>query len=146
MLTNLSEMKGLFRMLILAVLAVSLPVVAIFCQAPVDTLVVPAPFPVEPGGLNLEFLLQWTDALFGALLIGVSYLSAKIPGINKIPKTGWRVVAIALVLGMGFLMLGKSLPLNLVFSYVVATKAYELVLSLFVKTPKPGEVPAVVKK
>lgn len=134
-------MRKFLSLSFLAAVAVFLFPLAGFAQAAADTLVVPGPFPVDPGGVSLEFMLQWTDALFGAILVAVSYLSSKIPGINKISHTGWRVVAIALVIGMAFLTLGKSLPLSLVFSYVVATKAYELILSLFVKTPKAGEVP-----
>lgn len=128
-----------FISLFVAAFAVLLFPVLGFGQAVADTLVIPGPFPIEPGGVSLDFFLKWTDALFGALLIGVSYLSAKIPGINKIPRTAWRVVAIALVLGMGFLTLGKTLPLNLVLTYLIATKAYELIFSLIVKTPKPPQ-------
>lgn len=99
--------------------------------------IVPPPFPTDPEGLNLEFLMGWTEALYGAALVGVSYLSAKIPGINKIPKTAWRVAVIALVLGMVFLTVGKAAPLALLFSYLGATSLYDLILSLIKKTPKP---------
>lgn len=99
--------------------------------------IVPPPFPADPSGLNLDFLLGWTDALYASLLVGVSYVSAKIPGINKIPKTAWRVAAIALVLAMVFIAVGKGAPLALLFSYLGATSLYDLILSLIKKTPKP---------
>lgn len=106
--------------------------------------IVPPPFPADPSGLNLEFLLQWTDALYASLLVGVSYLSAKIPGINKIPKTAWRVAVIALVLAMIFLTVGKGAPLALLFSYLGATSLYDLILSLIKKTPKPPDEGTIV--
>lgn len=121
---------------------------AVMAQTAVDTTAIPPAFPATPEGISMEFLLSWVEALYGALLIAVSYLSAKIPGINKIPKTAYRVVAIGLVLAMLFLALGKTVPLALLFSFMGATSLYDLVLSLFKKTPKPDEgnaTPAAAK-
>jgi len=128
----------LAALIVTALVALMLAPVALIAQAG-DSIVVPPPFPTDPGGLTLDFLLQWTDAVYAALVIGFGYLSNKIPGINKIPKTAWRVAAIALILAMAFLVLGKSVPLALLFSYFGATKLYDLLLSLFKKTPKPAE-------
>jgi hypothetical protein len=97
------------------------------------------PFPIEPGALNLDLLLKWTDGLYGALVIITGYLSSRIPGIKLIPKTAWRVAAIALVLGMIFITSGTGAPLALLFSYLGATSLYDLILSLIKKTPKPDE-------
>lgn len=124
----------------MAVLGFTLLPFYAWCQAVSDTLVTPPPFPTDPAGLTLDFLLQWTDAIYGALVIGISYLSAKIPGINKIPRTAWRVAAIALVLAMGFIVAGKGIPMALLFTFFASTKLYDLLLSLIVKTPKPKPV------
>ena len=129
-------------MVLVAAAAFVFSPVVMLAQVVSDSLVVPPPFPAEPGGLNLDFLLQWTDAIYAAMIIGFGYLSNKIPGINKIPKTAYRVAAIALILGMAFVLFGKGVPLALLFSYFGATKLYDLLLSLFKKTPKDTPVPA----
>lgn len=121
----------------LTVLGFALLPLYAWCQAVADTIVTPPPFPTDPNGLTLDFLLQWTDAIYGALVIGMGYLSSKIPGINKIPKTAWRVAAIALVLAMAFIVAGKGIPLALLFTFFSVTSLYDLILSLFKKTPKP---------
>ena len=113
----------------------SLLAFAVFGQADPEL----PPFPTDPAALNLSLLLQWTDGLYGALVIITGYLSAKIPGVKLIPKTGWRVAAIALVLAMVFFTAGKGTPLALLFAYLSATSLYDLILSLIKKTPKPED-------
>lgn len=104
----------------------------VFCQT--DP-VLPLPIdPNAPGGLQLDVLLDWTNALYGAIVIGIGYLSNKLPGLKLITNTAWRVAAIGLVAGMAFILAGKGF-FPLLISYTVSTNFYSLFLSLFKKTP-----------
>jgi hypothetical protein len=136
-------MKKQLAFLILAVLALALTPFLVLAQVS-DTVVTPGPFPGTGGELTIEYLLSWTNALYGALVIGFGYLSNIIPGINKIPKTVYRVAAIALILGGIFIVFGKTVPLALLFTYAGATSLYDLLLSLFKKTPNTT-LPAPVR-
>lgn len=122
----------------------ALPVLAM-AQVVGDSIVTPGPFPGTGGELTLEFLLNWTNALYATLVIGFGYLSNVIPGIKKIPKTVYRVAAIALILGGLFIVFGKTVPLALLFTYFGATSLYDLLLSLFKKTPNTTTRPPAKK-
>lgn len=136
-------MKKQLRLFALSVLALALAPLLMLAQVG-DTVITPGPFPGTGGELTVEYLLSWTHALYGGLVIGFGYLSNVIPGINKIPKTVYRVAAVALILGGIFIVFGKTVPLALLFTYAGATSLYDLLLSLFKKTPNTAD-PAPIK-
>jgi len=87
----------------------------------------------------LTDLLSWTDLLYGAIVILMGYVSQYIPGINKIPKTVYRVLAIGLIVGAMFLLMGKSNAFGLLFAFLSATNFYELLLKFIKKTPNKNK-------
>lgn len=72
--------------------------------------------------------IEW---VYGFFIIVSGYLSTFIPGINKIDKAVYRVLALAIVIGVGFYFgVGSSL-FNLVVTYAISTSFYETILKLF---------------
>lgn len=114
-------------------------------QEVADTVILPPPFPTDPGEVTIEFLLTWTNALYGALVLISGYFANKIPFLKTLPNTAWRVAAIALAIAMAFLVAGKGLGLGFLVSFLAASNFYALVMSLFKKTPKSDE-PLLPKK
>ena len=84
---------------------------------------------------TLVNFLGWFEALYGALVIVLGYLTAYIPGINKIPSVAWRLVAVGMIIGGIFLALGAN-GFGLVLQFLLSGKFYDLVLIHLGKTPK----------
>lgn len=79
------------------------------------------------------------EALYGALVIIVGYLSAFIPGLKKIPKGVYRVLAFAIISGAAFVYFGWSNAIGIIFTYAISTSIYEVILKLFAKSPPPEQ-------
>lgn len=75
------------------------------------------------------------DPLYTGLIVIFGYISYLIPGINKITPF-LRVLAFALVAGLGFILFGGSFW-KVAFSYFVATGLYDLFLKKIF--PSPGK-------
>jgi hypothetical protein len=84
-----------------------------------------------------EYLTQWTEAIFGAIVIIGGYLSNFIPGIKNINKAVYRVLAFAIVAGTLFVVFTPMSAVNAIIAYAISTSIYETVLSLFKRSPKP---------
>lgn len=110
----------------------------VFAQSGVDLPPLPGP---DDG---VDFYLPWVEAIYGAFVIIAGWLSALIPGVNKIPDKAWRIVAIAIVGAAIFVIAGWAKGISLLFAYLIATKVYEL----FVKpvSPTPDTPQDVVRK
>ena len=79
------------------------------------------------------------EALYGVLVIVGGYLTAFIPGLNKINDGTLRVLAWAVITAVGFLMFDSGSVLSLSVTYAISTSLYEVILQWFRKSPKPGE-------
>jgi hypothetical protein len=86
---------------------------------------------------NFTESIEW---VYGFLVIVTGYLSVFIPGLNKIDKSVYRVLALAVVIGAAFFFGGETSIFNLVITYTISTSFYETILKLFAKTPKNKEV------
>lgn len=75
--------------------------------------------------------VEW---LYGGLIIIAGYISPFIPGINKISNTIYRVLALAIIIGIGFKFVAGTSILSLVLTYTFSTSFYEVILKLFSKT------------
>lgn len=89
------------------------------------------------GLANFTESIEW---VYGFLVIVTGYLSVFIPGLNKIDKSVYRVLALAVVIGAAFFFGGETSIFNLVITYTISTSFYETILKLFAKTPKSKEV------
>lgn len=74
------------------------------------------------------------EPVFGAVVIVFGYLSAYIPGLKKISPF-YRVLAFALVSGLGFYLFGKDFW-KLAFTYLVSSGLYDVFLKKLFRTPK----------
>tara|TARA_R110000787_G_scaffold97665_4_gene201308 strand:+ start:6506 stop:6868 length:363 start_codon:yes stop_codon:yes gene_type:complete len=101
-------------------------------------------FTLSAQGLDfnqVESLFSNVDPIYGALVILGGYVSAFIPGLKKINSGVYRVLAFALVTGIGFFSFGADV-FSLSVTYFFSTSLYEVVLkSLVAKSPKPKEFP-----
>lgn len=85
---------------------------------------------------GLAQFMEGIEWVYGFFVIVSGYLSTFIPGLNKIDKAVYRVLAVAIVIGAGFYFGAGSNLFNLVITYTVSTSFYETILKLFRKTPE----------
>lgn len=125
------------RLLSVAVIMLTMTLVA-FGQ---DTTAVEGLDPSTYSGL--EPFIDGVNWVYSGLVVIMGYFSSFIPGIKNIKDSVYRVLALAIVVGAGFLFFdaGSSL-FSLIISYTVSTSFYEVILKLIKKSPKPDEVPA----
>jgi hypothetical protein len=103
---------------------------------------VPAGVISETTYTSLSEFIKGIEWVYGFLVIVTGYLSSFIPGLNKIDKAVYRVLALAFVIGAAFYFGGQASLFNLVVTYTISTSFYETILKLFVKSPKNKEVTA----
>jgi len=89
-------------------------------------------------------ILGSDEFIYGALVIVGGYLSAYIPGLNKIKPGVYRVLALAVAIGVVFIVFGFDASiLSLILTYALSTSAYETVLKRVLPSPKaPDAIPA----
>lgn len=92
---------------------------------------------LDPDPSN-EWFAGAVEALYGAVVIILGYLSPIIPGLNKIQKPVYRVFAIAIVLIIAFVSFGWAQVIPLLLTYATSTSLYELIFKLIKKTPETG--------
>lgn len=85
---------------------------------------------------NPESLFSGVDALYSAFVVIGGYASRFIPFLNRITNGTYRVLAWAVVCGIGFYVFGGAKIVNLAISYAMSTSLYEVVLKWFNKKPK----------
>lgn len=81
-------------------------------------------------GWNPPPMDQWfgsMESVYSAIVVIGGYLSAKIPGLNKINNATYRVLAFATLVAAGFWYFGANIW-GLAISYVFSTSFYEVVL------------------
>jgi len=101
----------------------------------------PLPDQIGPGA-SVDTLLDWTTALYSALVIITSFLSPYLPFLNRIPEAARRTLVVAVVVGVVFLTTGFADGIELVLGYLGAVLTYDKVLKpVGIKTPKPDAVP-----
>jgi len=86
-----------------------------------------------------ETLINSAPYIFGILVTVGGYLSPYIPLLNQIESGTYRVLALAIVMIIGFVLFGFSDVLPLVLAYASSTSIYEVFLKLIFKTSKPSE-------
>ncbi len=130
--------RELFYQLILTVLLVlaaffASTTVALMAQTASDTLVPP---PQITPDMPVEVLVDYSVALYSALVVLLGYLSAYIPGLNKVAGVQLRVLVVAAVTGLIFATLGFANGWQLVIGYIGATLGYDKFLGALFPTPK----------
>jgi len=101
----------------------------------------------NPGDIinDVKKVTSWTDLLglesvIYAFIITVGgWLSAFIPGLNKIDSGTYRVLVWAILVIAGSLVIGVGNVWVGAISYFFSTSLYEIVLRWILKTPKPSE-------
>ncbi len=83
-----------------------------------------------------DALINSAPYIFGILVTIGGYLSAYIPFLNKIDSGTYRVLALAIVAGIAFVMFGFSDVIPLLLAYASSTSIYEVILKLFFKSEK----------
>ena len=86
-----------------------------------------------------ESLFGGMEILYGAVVIIGGYLSAFIPGLNNIDQGVYRVLAWAIMTGIGFALFGSSI-ISLAVTYAISTSLYEVIFKLFRASPSPSEL------
>lgn len=121
--------------------AAALGAVAVFCvpalgQSVADSLP-PAPtVPDVTADTDVDQLLTAYSALYGALVLLLGYVGKWIPGLNKVPGIGLRVLTIGIVTGVIFKALGLADGWQLAIAFIGATLTYDKVTSNVKATPK----------
>lgn len=87
---------------------------------------------------DISEVFNGAEVLYGALVVIGGYLSAFIPGLNTIDKGVYRVLAWAILTGIGFALFGMPI-LTIAVTYAVSTSLYEVVFRLFKRSPNPTE-------
>lgn len=96
-------------------------------QVPVDTVSDGTPIS-KTTYTSIETFSQSAEWIYGLLIILSGYLSPYIPGLKSIDKKVYRVLAAAVLLGIGFYFGAGSNVFNLFITYAVSTSVYELAL------------------
>lgn len=121
-------------MLLVIMLCCSIPG---FAQVADSTGVNPGDFeiPVGPDGWFSDIRINW---LYGVLVVVGGYLTAFIPGLKAIGPGVYRVLAWALMTGVGLALWGADIW-GLAITYFMATGLYDIVLKLIFKAPVPKD-------
>jgi hypothetical protein len=82
---------------------------------------------------DLDSFMQGIEWVYGFFIIVSGYLSTFIPGVKKIDKGVYRVLALAIVIGAGFYFGAGTSLINLVLTYTFTTSFYEVALKLITK-------------
>lgn len=88
---------------------------------------------------------SWTDlitletAIYTFLITVGGYVSAFIPGLNKIDSGVYRVLVWAILVIAGGAIIGFGNVWMGAISYFFSTSLYEIVLKWLVRSPKPSE-------
>lgn len=129
-------MKRKFLMVLTLVLWTSAGV--IFGQDTIDTIPVPE-IGINPDTYTgLDAFTNSINWLYGILIIAGGYLSHLIPGLKKVGSGVYRVLSVAIVMGLGFFVFDAGSTLtSLIITYTVSTSFYEVILKLFKKSPAP---------
>lgn len=85
-----------------------------------------------------ESLFGSMEILYGAIIVIGGYLSAFIPGLREIDSGVYRVLAWALMTGIGFAVFGSSI-LSLAVTYAISTSLYEVIFKLLRPSLSPGD-------
>lgn len=97
--------------------------------------VTPQPLPLPVPGWGLPEWLSWYTALYGFLIIVITYLSNWIPILKKITEVRLRVIVIAVVGAIIFFVNGKAGFWDLIAGFATATGFYTYILKWFFPTP-----------
>lgn len=100
----------------------SIAAVSLFAQGEVEL-----PVPIEPG-VTVGVLLDWYNALYGALVVLVGYLVPFIPGAAKLGKKVFAIAAAGLVLLVVFVTLGLADGFGLALTFLAASGVYDYLL------------------
>jgi len=85
------------------------------------------PAPIEPG-VKIGVLLDWYNALYGALVVITGYLVPFIPGAAKLGKKVFAIAAAGLVLLIVFVTLGLADGFGLALTFLAASGVYDYLL------------------
>lgn len=85
-------------------------------------------------------LLGWESALYSFLIVIGGWITPYFPGLNNIDSGVYRILVFAILVISGGLLLGLGNVWQGAFAYFFSTSLYEVVIKLFVKSPKPSEV------
>ena len=108
-------------------------------QEPEQDVIVP-PLPPKSEWTRDNLFNKLFDPLYFFAVLILGYLSYAIPWVGKIKDTAARVLVIAVILGIGFVVFGKDFwhfnLLKTIISYFGANLFYSNILGILFKTPK----------
>lgn len=85
------------------------------------------PVPIEPG-VGVGVLLDWYNALYGALVVLVGYAVPYIPGAAKLGKKVFAIAAAGFVLLVVFVSMGLADGFGLALTFLAASGVYDYIL------------------
>lgn len=85
-------------------------------------------------------LIGWESALYAFLILLGGWITPYVKWLNKIDSGVYRILVFAILVISGGLILGFGNVWQGAFAYFFSTSLYEVVIKLFVKSPKPSEV------
>ena len=100
----------------------SIASVALTAQGEVE---IPVPIDTD---VTVGVLLDWYNALYGALVVLVGYLVPFIPGAAKLGKKVFAIAAAGLVLLVVFVTLGLADGFGLALTFLAASGVYDYLL------------------
>lgn len=101
----------------------------------VNIIEIPAVLKPEGEGINVTdpkqgyaFLLQNFEFIYGFIVILFGYISIRIPGLKKIKSGTYRIMTLAIIVGLGAWLFGLGSIWELTLSYAISTSFYQLLL------------------
>lgn len=101
----------------------------------VNIIEIPAVLLPEGEGINVEdpkqgyaFLLDNFELIYGFIVILFGYISIRIPGLKKIKSGTYRIMTLAIIVGLGAWIFGLGSIWELTLSYAISTSFYQLLL------------------
>lgn len=137
----LMRIKHIFLFCLAAIM-----MVASGLMAQVDTIPPPTDFDLVDfldalkGVKSYQDLLLLFDPILGLVVLIGGYLSAYIPGLNKITSGTYRVLAFGILAIAIFAVFGFAPAWQGVITFMFTTGLYKYLFKIILPSPKPAEV------
>lgn len=132
-------MKKFMSRLLLVLVAAVLGTVLLAQTGPTE------PLPVPTKGWQLPDWLNWYNALYGAIVVLITYVSGFIPGLKKITEIRLRVIVIGIATGVIFFVNGQMGFWDIASGFLTGTGFYTYILRWIFPTPGTRELPPTAK-
>lgn len=110
--------------------------IPVFGQDTLATIPIPESLPANPADWFTDHTME---VVYGAVVVIGGYLSAFIPGLNKISVTVYRVLAWAIITGAAAVLFKGANIWGIAIAYFVSSGLYQVVLRLIFASPKPKD-------